>query len=231
MDYHDSNLLLYGEKQMVKAVQKKLRLLDIEVNDTVVCDSDVEDGSIYELLYLDLSDRVCALTDTYSTKTIDYLKEMNVDLRQFQWMECYEQYYAFDDKKRCKNLPDPTIGYTQIDTEINNSAIIQYTWINKDSKEQVPVRILTLGGSTTTAHAVWEKTWSELLSEILLQGGVSHVILCAGMSGYNASQEMLVLIRDGVVFKPDIVVNFSGFNNACHAPQTVPKHPFLHMYQ
>ncbi len=74
-------------------------------------------------------------------------------------------------------------------------------------------RILVLGGSTSTETVFDTKGWVQCLYEKLSRTE-SVVIYNASNCGYSVVQELLVLMRDGYVLKPDIVISMSGYNNS-----------------
>jgi hypothetical protein len=82
-------------------------------------------------------------------------------------------------------------------------------------------KIVILGGSTSNAYEFSESQvvpWAEHLYHRLSALGDKVVIYCGGISNYTSSQELLKLIRDVVPLKPDIVVSYSGINDAGQYP-------------
>lgn len=76
-------------------------------------------------------------------------------------------------------------------------------------------KIVTLGGSTTDGSLYPFRSWPELLyrkcdKELTIYNG--------GVGGYLVSHELLKLIRDVLVLKPDMVITYSGFNDTVHLP-------------
>ncbi len=74
-------------------------------------------------------------------------------------------------------------------------------------------RILTLGGSTTVHGCGNHKCWSEFLYEKVRSLKNSVVVINGGMSGYGVKQEFLKFVRDGLSFKPHMLITFNGFND------------------
>jgi lysophospholipase L1-like esterase len=88
--------------------------------------------------------------------------------------------------------------------------------------------ILTLGGSTTDPlnH---ETSWPEELSQLLSERGISGTVVNGAAGGYSTNQELLKLIRDGIEFRPDLVISYSAVNDrGVYGP--LP-YPMVHRYQ
>lgn len=76
-------------------------------------------------------------------------------------------------------------------------------------------RIVVLGGSTSDCgYNTTIRNWTEWLEMILYDKGYSVEIWAGGIQGYASSQELMKLIRDVLVLKPDLVISFSGINDA-----------------
>lgn len=100
---------------------------------------------------------------------------------------------------------DVFLGFSRID-DIEGFKIV--------GKQGAGIRIITLGNSTTDYSMSNLKSWPEFCHEILDARGIMNHIYNGGMGGYHSGQELLKLLRDGMVLKPDIVVSFSGINEA-----------------
>lgn len=72
-------------------------------------------------------------------------------------------------------------------------------------------KIVVLGGSTTDGALYPFKSWPELLSEEL--EGVT--IYNGGVCGYTSGQELIKLVRDMLLLKPNMIIVFDGFNDLC----------------
>lgn len=53
-----------------------------------------------------------------------------------------------------------------------------------------------------------------LLTKKCEKEGMDCLIINGGMTGYYSGQELLKLLRDGIYFEPDLVISFSGYNDA-----------------
>lgn len=90
-----------------------------------------------------------------------------------------------------------------------------------------PLRIVTLGGSTTTPSV--RNSWPEQLHRILEKGEIASEVFNGGVAGYSSSQDLLKLMRDGLSLEPDIVICLQGVNDLgfIHA---IPSHPLVSPY-
>lgn len=213
-DSRKYKMILYADNQYVKSFQKLLELIDVEI---AYCIADDENAtSIYDLLYEEHGKFIVVVVcdDFYSARIQleDLGLQLGVDFRDIQ-------YY-----KRMINLMpyhyDPVLGYN-LDTEDEQTKGFR---IFGNSRDIGAIRILTLGGSTTDAYTL-PHTWSEYLHEILKEQNIDNVVICGGVSSYTSAGELFKLIRDGFALKPDIVLNYSGFNDI-----GLPRYPYINTY-
>ena len=74
--------------------------------------------------------------------------------------------------------------------------------------------ILAMGGSTTDYSMSNINSWPYYLQQEMENEGISCQVINGGIGGYYSSQEMLKLVRDGLMLNPDIVISYSGVNDA-----------------
>ena len=130
---------------------------------------------------------------------------------------------------------DPHLGYTHGETERSVQAIAeQYSWVNgfvvysDRPAELSPPVILALGGSTTDG-ADGGGSWPEELAKLLIDRGMPGTVVNGGTGGYSTNQELLKLVRDGLEFRPDIVISYSGVND--RGEYSEMPYPMVHSYQ
>jgi len=133
------------------------------------------------------------------------------------------------------NVIDPHLGYAHGEGEYKVKKIIkQYSWVNgfviygHDPTELKRPIILALGGSTTDG-VNYGHSWPEELAKLLVKTGAVGTVINGGTGGYSTNQELLKLIRDGLEFRPDIIIDYSGVND-CGAYSELP-YPMVHPYQ
>lgn len=85
-------------------------------------------------------------------------------------------------------------------------------WKIYGKEEENRVRILVLGGSTSAE--VWHpENWVSKLYYKLERENIKTVIYNGAHEGNDIVNEMLRLLRDGYILKPQIVISMSGVNN------------------
>ena len=84
-------------------------------------------------------------------------------------------------------------------------------------------KVMCFGGSTTST--LQGSKWVEILSRILTERGNDICLLNGGCGGHNSWHEMNKLLRDVGSFKPDLVISFSGINDA--AAHTHPNNTYI----
>lgn len=207
-------MILYADEQYTQPFKRLLKLIDVEVSYCISADED--SVSIYDLLYEE-KDKIMVIVvcdDFYPAKIRleDLGLQLGVNFRDIQ-------YY----KRMINLIPyhyDPVLGYN-LNTENEETEGFRIFGNLNDARA---IRILTLGGSTTDAYAL-PNTWSEYLHEILSEQNIDNVVICGGVSSYTSAGELLKLIRDGFALKPDIVLNYSGFNDI-----GLPRYPYINHY-
>jgi len=130
---------------------------------------------------------------------------------------------------------DPHLGYTHGPNEQKVKDLNPaFTWLDgfliygkKTADFERPV-ILALGGSTTDGIRVGH-SWPEELARTMKEKSVPGTVINGGIGGYSTNQELLKLIRDGLEFKPDFVISYSGINDRGKYGEL--PYPMVHSYQ
>ncbi|MDD5304865.1 MAG: hypothetical protein PHS14_17350 [Elusimicrobia bacterium] len=79
-----------------------------------------------------------------------------------------------------------------------------------DPDDRHALRIITLGGSTTECFS---GNWPKALYQECRKRNIPVVLFNGGVSSYGSAQELLKLIRDGILLRPDVVVSYDGVND------------------
>ncbi len=226
-NFKSKRIVLYGESSMVEEMEHKTKLLGLSISQKIARFNITEDGTIYNLLYYVKDDEVVLLTDKFSQETDDALGQMGIN---YIWLEDYNGYQFFQDKK-VEQYIDPNLGVCFHRQNEQHIGFIKYE-CNLEIENR-PIKIVLLGGSTTAAYRVREKSWGEFLSEKLKAQGISHIIYCGGTQAYTVSQELMKLIRDVLVIEPDMVISYSGANDMglAETRNVAKKNPFISLYQ
>lgn len=77
------------------------------------------------------------------------------------------------------------------------------------------IKILILGGSTSDSIYYNQKresllNWPEYFARLIKEKGHNAIVINGSIAGYNSTQELLKLLRDGLEFSPDIIIEFGG---------------------
>lgn len=115
---------------------------------------------------------------------------------------------------------DPLLCYCR-----SGDTVSQYDVIG-DGK----LKIAVYGGSTSENEKGGEKCWSSFLHDYLESQKIRCTIYNGAVSGYSSGQELLKLLRDVLILKPDIVISFSGINDIDYGTH-VKGHNFLNRFQ
>ncbi|KAI4450852.1 hypothetical protein C823_005389 [Eubacterium plexicaudatum ASF492] len=75
------------------------------------------------------------------------------------------------------------------------------------------VKIMILGGSTSTSNVYRTISWVEFFYKRLSEAGYDPVIYNGAMCSYGIVDEYIRMIRDIEPLRPDFVISFSGVNN------------------
>lgn len=90
-------------------------------------------------------------------------------------------------------------------------------------------RIMVLGGSTSDTDVGNNKSWPEQLYERLKVDYSNLILINGAMGGYASNLEFLKLIRDGLYYRPDMILTFDGFNDinfSCVCKNFPTLHPY-----
>lgn len=222
-----SKLILYGSGETAQLLQKKLRLIDVEI-DFFVDDNMERVGkhingkvvnSVYDLLYEDPGTFMVINTDKNIEQSTRILKELGLEeCKNFRYIQQYEWNYY-----RWYHWIDPNLGYGII-----NKGCEKYPgfFVYGDDNEK-DYKIAISGGSTVDATLYPFKPWAQILYDILKQSGYHVTLYVAGAWGYPVETELIKFMRDILPLKPDLMIDYSGVNNLV----TDSKYPFCNVYQ
>jgi lysophospholipase L1-like esterase len=130
---------------------------------------------------------------------------------------------------------DPHLGFTYgKNSQKLRDVQMKYKWLDgfliysdAPGRFKRPV-ILALGGSTTDG-VKFPNSWPEQLAAILKQRNIGGTVINGAIGGYTTSQDLFKLIRDGVEFRPDIVISLDGVNDGLN--YGIPNHLMVQPYQ
>lgn len=204
---YEKKIYIYSDyNEYLKITQKTFETYGITVDGIVYEKSDknnlIED--VYSLAYMDSNDIFVYINERIPAK----MQRANRLLRDLG-ME-YENFTGAI-QSRC-NYSDYKISYDiLLGRSIGGNTEKRGFYIYGKDKEDDP-KIMILGGSTSTEQAYTTELWvSKMYNKYFRNDNVT--IYNGANCGFDVVQELLVLLRDGPVIKPDIVISLSGVNN------------------
>lgn len=215
-------------------IEKTLEVYGIRVSGYVYKEASAELGirDIYELVYEEIQDIYVLVNDLdiierkEQIAVYDLLESIGFSISEFNYAG-FHQVTTTDWRAHIQMIPDPLVGWSLSYGEKDLPGIHVFGNMNKDD-----VRIVVLGGSTSTEGVLRPASWVKQLHQKLISKNLSVTIFdCAGPDE-DAFQELLRFIRDGVHLKPQCVISMSGVNNAIHRIRNVENKANLnHMVQ
>lgn len=203
--------VIWGSDGRADALCRTFRLLDIcpaycidrNVDSPYLLPCGVEVRDVYSMLYEEDFSHIIVLVFGKTASVMKPLTGMGLDPNKNIKDICEYRAPLFLDTQY---MLDVLLGY------IRPAAYHGIHGFSCFGPQDAAITIVALGGSTTDDTA-WDcKMWPQILQERLQQEGVSVRVICGGNSGYHIYQEMLLLIRDVLSMKPDLVVDYSGAN-------------------
>ncbi len=130
---------------------------------------------------------------------------------------------------------DPLLGYAHSNCDRFN--IEQIPSFVTYGPAEAPLRVVTLGGSTTDPIIMGEKSeigpdnWPKLFSELCTQTGTPCRVFNGGSGAFTSSQELLKLIRDVRPLQPQVVISLNGINEHYFFDPPAAQYPYTSTYQ
>ena len=170
-----------------------------------VSDSDSEENdvkNVYELMYETPDEILVIITESDYARCERKLQEIGLkEVIHYRRVDSLIDHYPI------KWYLDAQLGHT---FKLDDCPYYGVRIFGDNSEDSF--KIITLGGSTTDAQLYPFASWSEILYKICKRG-YNVTVICAGVSSYTASQELLKLERDLLLRNPDMVISYSGVND------------------
>lgn len=206
-------IYLYSQKNaMAELIEKALNIYGVSVSGYVY---DIEDrkqgiGSIYELAYDGTEDKLVIIYEEFPERLIRVRE--NVELAGFSLEKV--AYTGFQwhtrSKERIlqyqKEFHDPLVGGSVLYLPGKPG------WKVYGKEEENRIRILVLGGSTSSEEFQYENWISKLYYKLCGQN-INATIYNGAHAANDIVDELLRLLRDGYTLRPNIVISMSGVNN------------------
>lgn len=206
----DVSIMAYGLSHKMIELCRILEMLDAKIQCfliddksclnqyEIIFDYPIEIREIYDVVYLKSGSYRILAADRSSFK-----KFKELGLREGVDYADIEHDYRFVDNPK---VLDPILGYSWKSDTCDIPGFVLYG--DKDSK----YRIVTLGGSTSDSMFDPYYSWPKQLYE-KLKDTYDICVYSGGCEGYKSSQELMKLIRDVIPLKPDLVIDYSGYND------------------
>lgn len=219
--WHDQKkIYVYSRKKgwSFRLIEETLKLYSIQIKGCVCKDADKESEiqDVYGLAYERAEDIYVLINDVDITERRQQIEVYHI-LESIGLSMCAFNYAGFfpvttgEWDKTGVHLPDPLLGWSMFR---GDESLPGVNMIGNGNQEDI--RILILGGSTSTDGIYRVTSWVRLLYQKLVRKGFAVTLYdCAGLDE-DVLQELLRLIRDGIHLKPHYVISMSGVNNRIH---------------
>lgn len=207
-------VILYGIKSHYTNMWMQImRMLGISF--MIMDDEEAEEWNGYhvecisELAYLEKNNLLVVLNQPYQDflRAREQLKVYGIFMESHNCISVYEQIDRID---RTDLMIDVCAGpFFGIPGE---QGFPGYHLIG--DKNGQSFKIMILGGSTSDSANYQYSSWPEELYYILRKQGKKAVIYSGGKAGFYSMQELSKVLRDAREIKPDIIISFSGVNDA-----------------
>lgn len=197
------NIILYGRKSEYTLYLEEI-LARYQINIT----RRIHNEEIYDLEYEDI-DNTCVLIAEDNELKMEWvcktLDSMGYGLER--WDYAATGPYTLKAADRIIGKSDVLIGDSIVEVEEYPGYVVY-----GDAK-QAKIRIMVLGGSTSTDGVYRTVSWVRFFYEKLSAMGYSLVIYNGAVCGHGIVDEFLHMMRDIKPLKLDYVINFSGVCN------------------
>lgn len=215
-DAKEHRLVMYADDKYINSIVKLLSFVDVMIEEFVSDTPSEGEKSVYDLLFENKEKIIIMVCKDDFQSARKILEGMGFRLGvNFKDINHY-----CSETEAAPYIYDPMLGYNLGNPNKETEGFRVFGDLHGDG-----LRVLTLGGSTTDAYLYPLKSWSEYLHAELSKRGVSNVVLCGGVAGYRSSEELIKLMRDGFALHPDIVVNYSGYNDCF-----LEEYPYINDY-
>ena len=207
----DKKIVLVGNDAEAKIIEKRIKN-KANYWGKVRFSEEFDGHDINELLYEDIEEFIVVITEeTLLRRYEGYFHNIGISQEQIYSIRTHGVAGKLD-------VYDVLVGYTKE----SENGLPGYTIFgeNNDSSDSSidnmkPEKfvVLTLGGSTTDPSTGNLTSWSEFLYRDLVKLFPNVQVVCGGVNSHVVSQELIRLIRDGYLFKPDMVISYSAVND------------------
>lgn len=214
----EKEIWLYGnDNEDARLIERILEKYDIPVCGKVYEEAIEEKGikNVYELAYEDIENITVVITERDRIKSqsvCETLDQLGFSMEAHNYTAVYAK--ASEHREQMKTLTDCLLGHV----EDGNGRQPGYAVYGDGGEDDL--KILILGGSTSTDGHYRPRSWSYRFYQKLKNAGFNVTVYNGSACGYDIVQEMLRLLRDGAYLRPDYVISMSGLNNIARKRRT-----------
>lgn len=196
-----------------KLIAETLKLYQVDVEGYLYQGESTDERimDVWELAYADI-DTVFAIiseTDKYRLQNAcELLEEIGLSLGHFDYVGVRVPSYEYKNKRGM--IADSLLGYSEYGEK---TGFRVYGKGNQDD-----IKIVVLGGSTSNDGTFRGTCWPKLLYQKLIGSGINVSVYNGAHCGNKVAEELLRLLRDVYVLKPDYVISMSGVNDSSNFP-------------
>lgn len=206
-------IFLYSQKNIItNLIEEVFHIYGVIIEGYVYDAEDKEKGlkSIYEIAFEGTEEKLIVINEECPERLVE-IRE-NVELAGFSLekgnytgFQCYTKAreIMLSEYRYCR---DPLVGWSGIYPKGKPGWKIY-------GKEEKGIRILVLGGSTSSEE-YHPENWISKLYYKLKKIDIETTIYNGAHPGNDIVDEILRLLRDGYVLQPQIVISMSGINDA-----------------
>lgn len=166
---------------------------------------------VWELAYanIDTVFVIISETDKYRLQdACELLEDIGLSLGHFDYAGVKIPSYEYKNKRGA--IADSLLGHSEYGEKIG------FRVYGKENPDDI--KIVVLGGSTSNDGTFRGTCWPKLLYQKLIGNGINVSVYNGAHCGNRVVEELLRLLRDVYVLKPDYVISMSGVNDSSNFP-------------
>lgn len=196
-----------------KLIVKTLKLYQVDVEGYLYQGQSTDERimDVWELAYTNIDTVFVIISETDKCRLQDaceLLEEIGFSLGQFNYAGVRIPSYEY--KNKCGVIADSLLGYSEYGEK---TGFHVYGKENPDD-----IKIVILGGSTSNDGTFRGTCWPKLFYQKLIGSGINISVYNGAHCGNRVVEELLRLLRDVYILKPDYVISMSGVNDSSNFP-------------
>lgn len=196
-----------------KMIVETLKLYQVDVEGYLYQEQSMDERimDVWELAYANIDTVFVIISETDKCRLQDaceLLEEIGFSLGHFDYAGVRAP--AFEYKNKRGAIADSLLGHSEYGEK---------TGFHVYGKENLnDIKIVVLGNSTSNDGTFRGTCWPKLLYQKLIDSGINASVYNGAHCGNGVVEELLRLLRDVYVLKPDYVISMSGGSNSVNFP-------------